>query len=352
MATTYSDTETGGGYSGRLRAASAFYPGSEIEPDSPTIVEHDSDLTVTRLTRQPTTHTGSTVVDGDSETAGIYTGRVRAAGLFWPSSDLDPEPATIVGYDSDLTLTRVSRESTTHTGETLIDGDSETAGIYSGTLLAPTLRYPGSQIEPEPATIVEHEDTIERPTLSASKRRPSREIDSMAFGTSPETDEIFYVGQFLKPLRLDPVEYIADDVGHGAIIPTSVLTEVEGVVADEDGEPIEGALWLVAADNMPTATTIRDDGSFRLFILMAVYDQFFIVVRPEDPAIPDLVWYEAVEDQTLSPMSEPGTELRFRRTTIEIPEPEAPEFNFQELSGGLNLTQTGMSPIPQFQLRD
>lgn len=89
-----------------------------------------------------------------------------------------------------------------------------------------------------------------------------------------------------------------DLIAVAALIPTTFFHQLRGTAVDEEGDPITNARWLVAADVMPQAAPVDENGEYAIWLLRQDYRSFFLTVY--DPDRPDMVWYEATETVALA----------------------------------------------------
>jgi hypothetical protein len=196
-------------------------------------------------------------------------------------------------------------------GQSFTGKDSQTAITASGTDLS--LSSPGPTIEPSFSIILVDSDNVE---LASVPDRPyTRQALSMNAQAVDAADTDYkFAGQNVEP-SFEIIDIEVDNALFAAIIPMQFFHTVTGTVKDDSGDVIENALYLVGMDALPTAGTVKPDGSYNINLLNQPYDDFFLVVA--EPGVPDLVWYSSDEsnDPVLSNMDE--ADLVFTREEVE-----------------------------------
>ena len=89
-------------------------------------------------------------------------------------------------------------------------------------------------------------------------------------------------------------------VGTGGVIPASYFRRVSGNVLDEEGEPIEGALYVAALGGLPTLGYVNPDtGRYNIYLLRQNYTDLILLQRAPNGKPFDFVRYELAETPDL-----------------------------------------------------
>ena len=72
-------------------------------------------------------------------------------------------------------------------------------------------------------------------------------------------------------------EFDNQDIGTGVLIPNSYFHRVDIAIQDENGDPINDALWLMARDVFPTAASVTDSAA-TIELLKQTYSDFVLIV--------------------------------------------------------------------------
>jgi len=88
--------------------------------------------------------------------------------------------------------------------------------------------------------------------------------------------------------------------GLGALIPTAFFRQVTGSVLDENGNPIEGALYLAALGIFPTLGNVDPDtGAYNIYLLRQTYRDLVLLQKAPNGKPYDFVRYELAENPDL-----------------------------------------------------
>jgi len=97
-------------------------------------------------------------------------------------------------------------------------------------------------------------------------------------------------------------EYQANRAAEGGtLIPTKYFRRVTGTVLDEEGNPIEGALYLAALGGFPTLGNVnRETGAYSIYLLRQNYSDLVLLQKAPNGKPYDFVRYELAENPDLS----------------------------------------------------
>lgn len=146
---------------------------------------------------------------------------------------------------------------------------------------------------------------------------PAARVSSDSHGLSyPDTaaDEATYIG----PGFTETAGGLQPDAntGVGSVIPTSYFRKIEGTVYDENENPIESGLYVLATDNFSTAGAVDDSGHFSLYLLRTRYEEFVLIAEEDTTEGVDYIWYQLAGRQTTVSATETRVDLYFDRERV------------------------------------
>lgn len=188
----------------------------------------------------------------------------------------------------------VNSGSTTHTTRS---GFGAVGGEASATTSGPSTR-PGAAKNGETATV-------------NFKRDPATGYTETIVSFEEYGGASWPMGEPRRQLSRDGVGEHKNPAG--TYLPSAYFRRIEGTVVDTNGDAIETAGWVVAADSMPQAAPVDPDGTFELFLLRQRYENFLLMVPNPRPG-PDVV-FRSPEGVAVSILDE-TVELTFRRERI------------------------------------
>jgi len=184
----------------------------------------------------------------------------------------DPEPD---GCDVRLTVDRTA----TTGGESIATASSDTLP-YLGDTIDPIQQTGEFSAEPGFASTVERA-TVNREGFGGSAL-------ALVDGSPPQ-----YLGQYLEGEQritgLDPTSGEG-----GSFIPQAYFRRLQGVVVDEEGEPITAADLIYTRDNLPTGGPVDENGRFVINTLRQTYREFVLIADSGRSNV-DYGWYQPVD---------------------------------------------------------